>query len=287
MKRVAMSRSHPSTRTLHTARPILAPNTVAAIERHLRRPGVSPHAVIDVEVGPDGASFGTVPLRAFPSEWSAWSVGTGSSVIGVCLPVDGSTHLGVALDRRGRSSWFVVDADGLHHDAPSACQLLDDACRMRLGFPTQQPERPPDWYWLGRWLVGVVDAAHREGVGSPSGQLDVITVASAHPAVDADELGGLDLAGLCGFVVERHRDHVQIADWECIHLDALNDSHHRFHGLAAAFDVGGFSRWVSAASSPLSNLAAQLTECCSPLALRLLGSVIADTVLREQVDPPP
>lgn len=297
MKRVAMSRhssrSHPSAgtageagpfgarrRTVRPIRAVLSRRAVAAIEHRIGS-GSSNRAVVDFEFHHERAQFGSVPLRAFPAEWSIWPVAEAALGIGVCLPVGGGAHLGVALDRQGRTAWFVVDDSGARDDSRSACRLLDDACRMRLGLSTDSPDRPPDWYWLGRWLAAVVDAASL----GPHGRLDVITTAAVHPAIDLDELSGLDLAGLCGFVVDRHRDHVRIADWECIHLDALNDAQHPSHVLAAAFDVGGFSRWVTAGSSPLSDLASRLTECCSPLALRLLGAVIADTLLREQIGP--
>lgn len=259
---------------------VLSSSDLAAIQHRVRTSSGGANApAIDFELRPDGPVFGAVPLRAFPAMWSGWSIAPEAVGIGLCLPVDGAGHLGVAMNRRGDATWFSIDDGWAWGDTPPACQLLDDVCRVRLGLSTGPPERLPDWYWLGHWLIDVVDTA----TFTDSSLVDVITVASTHPAVEVDELADLDMDGLAGFVIERHREHVRVADWACIHLDAMADVGHPFHDLAVALDVGAFSRWVSAASPPLSDLAASLTTSCTPLGLRLLGSVISDMVLRERI----
>lgn len=265
-----------------SSRAVLSSNDLAAIQNQVRRIGGGPHGpVIEFELRSDGPEFGAVPLRAFPALWSTWAVSADATGLGLCLPVDGAGHLGVAMNRWGDATWFSIDDGWAWGETPPACQLLDDVCRVRLGLPTEPVDRFPDWFWLGQWLADVVDAASDERTEL----LDVISVAMAHPAVELDELRDLDMDGLAGFLVERHREHVQVADWGCIHLDATNDPEHRFHDLAVALDVGAFSRWVSAASPPLSDLAASLTMSCTPLGLRLLGSVISDMVLRQRIEP--
>ena len=257
---------------------VLSSSDLAAIQHQVRKhPGGLNGPAIDFELRSGGPVFGAVPLRAFPAAWSGWSIAPDAVGIGLCLPVDGAGHLGVAMNRRGEATWFSIDDGWAWGDTPPACQLLDDVCRTRLGLSTEPPDRLPDWFWLGQWLADVVDTA---GVGD---MLDVITVASAHPAVDVDELSDLDMDGLAGFMIERHREHVAIADWTCIHLDAAVDVDHRFHDLAMALDVGAFSRWVSAACPPLSDLATTLTVSCTPLGLRLVGSVISDMVIRQRL----
>lgn len=261
---------------------VLSASDLAAIQQQVRHIGGGPHGpVIDFELRADGPVFGVVPLRAFPALWSSWGVSSDAVGLGLCLPIDGAGYLGVAMNRWGDATWFSIDDGWAWGDSPPACQLLDDVCRVRLGLPTEPADRLPDWFWLGHWLSEIVEAASGD-LGRP---LDVISVALAHPAVDFDDLHDDDLEGLSGFLVERHREHVYTADWECIHLDAMNDLEHRFHDLAVALDVGAFSRWASAASPPLSDLAATLTTCCTPLGLRLLGSVISDTVLRQRIEP--
>lgn len=265
-------------------RAVLSPSVLTAIQSRIdeRPPGSLPHA-IDFELRPGGVEFGVVPVRALPTEWSSWPVSPDTQGVGLCLPVEGAGHLGVLVMCDGDAAWFVVDDEGTWGSAPSAGQLLDDACRTRLGLLTAPPEHFPDWYWLGQWLSEVVDVSSR--LETDSAMLDVITVATAHAAVDIEDLDDLDMAALAGFVVTRHRDHVRAADWSCIHLDALTDAQHPFHKLACGLEVGPFSRWVSAASPPLSDLAAALTSSCTPLGLRLLGAVISDMVLRARVGP--
>lgn len=270
---------------------VLSSTDLAAIHRRVGQSSGEHRPAIDFELRRGGPVFGVVPLRALPAEWPTWPLSLETTGLGLCLPVDGAGYLGVAMSRWGDASWFSIDEGWAWGDSPPGCQLLDDLCRVRLGLRTETPGRSPDWYWLGCWLADVVEAAADVGQGVADrntldgGLLDVMTVAMMHPAVELDELCELDMAGLIGFVVERHREHVQIADWECIRLDALADNGHRFHHFAAALDSGAFSRWVSAASPPLSDLASTLTARCTPLGLRLLGSVIADMVLRERVVP--
>ena len=259
---------------------VLSSSDLAAIQQQVRRSPIGSNGpAIEFELGPGSPVFGAVPLRAFPAQWSRWPISSDAVGIGLCLPVDGAGHLGVAMNRTGDATWFSIDDGWAWGDTPPACQLLDDVCRARLGLPTDPPDRLPDWYWLGHWLADVVDTA-TDAVGH---LVDVIAVAGAHPAVEVDELSHLDMDGLAGFVIERHRDHVLTADWACIHLDATADTGHPFHDLAVALDVGAFSRWASAASPPLSDLAASLTASCTPLGLRLLGSVISDMVLRQRI----
>ncbi len=265
---------------------VLSTSDLAAIQRQVRRTPSGRHGpVIDFELRSEGPVFGAVPLRAFPVLWSSWSLSADAVGLGLCLPVEGAGHLGVAMNRWGDATWFSIDDGRAWGDTPPACQLLDDVCRVRLGLPTEPPDRLPDWYWLGQWLADVVDTSAPDGWASDDRLCDVITVATAHPAVASDELRDLDMDGLAGFVVERHREHVRVADWSCIHLDAMEDAEHPFHELAGVLDVGAFSRWVSAASPPLSDLASALMASCTPLGLRLLGSVIADTVLRQRMEP--
>lgn len=259
----------------------LSPELLESLIDHLDRQPVPRDVVVDFEAHSGHLVFGALPLRAFPAQWVSWPVSAAAEGTGVALALDDGRSLVVAVDRSGVSEWFVVRGRQIDRQPSSAGRLLDDACRLRLGGSTPPPDRSPDWYWLGQWLGGVVDAAAR--CSDQNTLLDVISVASAHPAIEGDELEGLDLAGLCGFVVERHREHVQIADWECIRLDALDDRLHRFHELALSLDLGAFSRWVSASCAPLGDLATELTACCSPLGLRLLGSVIADTIVGERL----
>jgi len=262
---------------------VLSSSDLAAIQEQVRRsPEGANGPAIDFELRPDGLVFGVVPLQAVPAVWAGWSMSDDATGLGLCLRVDGAGHLGVAMNRWGDATWFSIDDGHPWDDAPPACQLLDDVCRARLGLPTEPTDRLPDWYWLGQWLSDVAAIAVVGGAGGPRA-VDVISVATAHPAIDLDELDDLDMDGLAGFVVGRHREHVLIADWACIHLDAISDNGHPLHDLAAAFDVGAFSRWASAASPPLSDLAAALTATCTPLGLRLIGSVISDTVLRQRM----
>jgi len=237
--------------------------------------------VLELELRDGQIHVGALPRRVLPASWVAWPLSHDVTGVGLVLPLGARRGLVVAVDRTGGSEWLVVDGHRVDPTALPAGRLVDDVCRIRLGFSTPLPDRAPDWYWLGRWLAAVIETA--EGRASHVAPLDVITVAAAHPAIESDELVGLDLAGLCGFVVERHREHVGIADWECIQLDALDDPLHRFHELAVALDLGAFSRWVTASCAPLGDLASTLTACCSSFGLRLIGSVIADTMLSERV----
>lgn len=271
-----------------SSRAVLSSGDLAAIQRRVGIAEAQPGGpAIDFELHPGGPVFGVVPIQAFPSEWPSWPLPAEATGVGLCFPVDGAGHLGVAMNRRGDATWFSIADGWAWGDTPPACQLLDDVCRLRLGLSTPEPDRSPDWYWLERWLVDIVNDAFEAAVAlersGAADLVDVLTVATHHPAVEFEDVRGLDLNGLAGFVVERHRTHVEIADWECIRLDAVDDPAHELHQLATALDVGAFSRWVSASAPPLSDLASALTSSCSALGLRLVGAVISDIVLRHRL----
>lgn len=281
-----------------SANDVLSHEELHAIERQVLRlaarsaaAGRARSIALDFELSARAPQVGLVPSRAFPTTWSSWALDDQAKGVGLCLPVDATDHIGVAVLRSGaaQSFWFGPSSSAgkrvwlgvptAHAEMSPICQLLDDLCRTRLGLSTAPAARSADWYWLGQWMAEILAAANE----SPDGVLDVITIASAHPAIADDAVGDLDLAELAGFLVERHREHVRVADWECIRLDAIASAGHRFHELGTRFDPGPFSRWVSASSPSLSEFAEPLVACCSSLGLRLLGAVLADTLLRDRL----
>lgn len=220
-----------------------------------------------------------------PGPWIHRPVPADCSAVGLCVPLAGHSHLGSMVARSGRAQWFGVVGGVIRFDSSPSCRLLDDACRRRLGMGTQPPLIGTDWYWISRWLLDIratLDLLD-PGLGVPRRLLDLVTVAGLHPAVEPDDFAGLDRRGIAGLVIERQRDHASAADWRCVRLDALADRHHLGHRLATSLDEGAFSRWISAYSVPLSLLAEPLIAGCSPLGLELIGSVIADVVVRRGV----
>lgn len=223
-----------------------------------------------------------------PGPWIDRPVPSDCSAVGLCLSLAGHRHLGAIVSRSGRSQSFVVVEGELRFGAGPSCRLVTDACRRRFGMATEPPMIGTDWYWISRWLLDIraaLDLVDRTA-GVPERLLDLITVGGLHPAVDRDEFEGLDRSGITRFVIQRHRDHAFIADWACVRLDALADRRHHGHRLAVSLDDGAFSRWISACSIPLSLLAEPLVAGCSPLALELIGAVIADVVVRRGVGSP-
>ncbi len=220
-----------------------------------------------------------------PGPWIRRPVPVDCSAIGLCVPLAGHSHLGSIVARSGRAQWFGVVDGVISFDSSPSSRLLDDACRRRLGLETAPPLIGTDWYWISRWLLDIRATVELldPGLGLQLRLLDLITVAGLHPAVEPDDFAGLDRRGITRLVIERHRDHASVADWSCVRLDALADRHHLGHRLATSLDEGAFSRWISACSVPLSLLAEPLFIGCSPLGLELIGSVIADVVVRRGV----
>lgn len=224
-----------------------------------------------------------------PADWPGRPVRHEWAAVGLCLPAGCELHVGAIVDRAGRADWFVVDRGVVLFDVTRSAQLVDDLCRRRLGRPTDPPSVTTDWYWLGCWLQDVVAAASEfdpelESALDHPRLLDMVSVAGCHPAVDVEELAGLDRAGIIGFVLERQRDHTAIADWSCIRFDAMIDDRHVGHRWARHLDDGAFSRWMSSTGLPLSTMAEALIEGCSPLALELIGAIVSDVATRRSVD---
>ena len=214
--------------------------------------------------------------------WVAVQLDPACDAVGLCLPAGGDLYLGAVVDRVGASDTFVVDDGLLVFERLPATSLIEDLSRRRLGLATAAPDIGTDWHWLIRWLVDV--AAGTCLVLDPHGTtLDVVTVAGMHPAVEREELVGLDRSGIASFVVERHRQHARSADWECVRLDALIDDGHPAHCWARHLDEGAFSRWITSQGVPLSALAQHLIGGCSPFALELIGAVVSDIVVRHEV----
>ncbi len=258
------------------------------IERTLASSPGSPanDAAFEVVVRHGEAHVAGLDDADLPRPWIERPVPPDSSAIGLCLPLVDRGHLGAMVDLGGRARWFVVvDGRLVQHTSPS-CRLLDDVCRRRLGLATRAPLVGTDWYWISRWLSDIRATLSLLGPVGEAGRLDIVTVAGLHPAVDADEFGGLDRRGITRFVIERHRDHAVIADWSCVRLDAIGDPRHHEHRLAVGLDDGAFSRWVSATSIPLSLLAEPLIAGCPTFALELVGAVISDVVVRRGVGSP-
>lgn len=231
----------------------------------------------------DRLAISWLPTLDVATDWLLRPVAPSVAAVGIVLPVDTRGHLGAIVDRAGAADWFSIEHGRLRFDDSASCRLLDDLARSRLGLPTDPPAAGTDWFWLGCWLLALHQAmavpdAHRDGP-----LLDAVSVAGWHPAIDPDELFGLDFDRLTSHVIDRHRDHAVVADWECVRLDANGDRRHPFHRLSSMLDAGAFGRWVTACDRPLSALAEPLMTGCSPLALRLIGSVIADVVLRHRV----
>ena len=192
-----------------------------------------------------------IPTRDLPVGWLAEPVPPSADAIGIVLPVDKRGHLGAIVDRSGSSTWFAIERGRLRFDASASCQLLDDLARCRLHQPTDPPVTGTDWYWLGQWLRDLQLAIVAPECHFSARGLDAVAAAGWHPAVDPDDLFGLGLEIMVSLVVDRHRDHAFVADWECVRLDALADRHHRFHRMSSLLDEGAFSRWVTACSQPL------------------------------------
>ena len=228
----------------------------------------------DAPVGPGGLEL-----------WVGQALPVDCDAVGLCVSVGDRLFVGAIVDRDGSADWFTVDDGLLIFGGSDSYQLLDDLCRRRLGLATAPPGRGTDWYWLHEWLTDVASATWPElGLVEPVAPLlDVVTVASWHPAVDVEELAGLDRAGITSFVVGRHRDHCAAADWSCVRSDALADAGHWGHAWARQLDDGAFSRWMSGGGAPLVALAEPLIAGCSPLALELLGAVVSDVVVRNAV----
>lgn len=218
-----------------------------------------------------------------PTDWVLRPVAPSVTAVGIVLPVDARGHLGALVDRAGTANWFSIEDGRLRFDDAASCRLLDDLARSRLGLPTEPPLAGTDWFWLGCWLLALHQAMAVPDVHGDGPLLDAVSVAGWHPAIDPDELFGLDFDRLTSHVIDRHRDHAVVADWECVRLDAKGDRRHPFHRLSSTLDTGAFCRWVTACDQPLTALAEPLMVGCSPLALRLIGSVIADVVLRDRV----
>jgi hypothetical protein len=245
-------------------------------------PAAGPAATEVALVG-ERLTIALLPDLDLPGGWLSTPVDASVDAVGIVAPVDTRGYLGAIVDRAGSATWFSVEHGLIRFGAEASCQLLDDLARSRLGLATAPPGTGTDWYWLGCWLHALGQAMpvvehHRGGR-----DLDAVCVAGWHPAIDPDDLFGLDFHRLTSLVVGRHRDHAAVADWECVRLDARSDRDHRFHHLGPFRDEGGFSRWVGACSQSLSALAGPLMVGCSPLALRLIGAVIADVVIRQRV----
>lgn len=263
----------------------LSADHVVSIEHFFRQRSHAAPGPIELTLGEGRLTISELDGPDLAVDWVGRSVDPDRTAVGLCLPSGERAHLGAIVDRSGRSDWFVVDDGALWFDASPSCRLIDDLCRRRLGRPTDPPTTTTDWFWIGRWLLDVNAAGRslgstREGAGH---LLDTLTVAGRHPAVEVEELIGLDRAGITSFMVERHRDHAALADWSCVRFDALADEHHVGHRWAHVLDDGAFSRWVSGTDVALSSLAEGLVTGCSPASLELIGAVIADVVVRQSV----
>lgn len=262
----------------------LSVDHVLAIEHFLFDRPPSAAGPIELALQGNRLTIAVIDAADLCADWLDRPIHRDCSAVGLCLPVGDRCHLGAIVDRKGRADWFVVDEGVLLFDESPSSHLLDDLCRRRLGRPTAPPSVTTDWYWLGRWLLDVTAAirplAPTAGVNR---LLDMVTVAGWHPAIEVDELMGLDRCGIISFVVERQRVHAAIADWSCVRSDARADEHHPGHVWARHLDDGAFSRWMSGVGIPLTTLADTLIGGCSLPALDLVGAVISDVVVRQSV----
>ena len=242
----------------------------------------SPGSAEPIELRLYGDDLVLEPIdQGVSAEWVATPVDPECDAVGLCLPAGVDLHLGAVVDHFGEIDGFVVDDGLLLFERLRSTALIEDLCRRRLGLATDPPAHGTDWYWLLRWLMEVT--VHIGVDRDPERpRLDVVTVAGLHPAVDVEELVGLDRAGIADFVRERHRDHATRADWECVRLDAVIDHRHVAHPWARLLDHGAFSRWIGSQGVPLSALADDIIAGCSPFAIELVGSVIADLVVRQE-----
>lgn len=238
---------------------VLSDRARAVIEGFVRcLPSASERPGFDLEFFSGEGDVGVVPTAAVPIEWAHWELGDEVDAVGLCLPTGSRWTVGAAVDRAGRAEWFTIDDLGAIAPGVRSCLLVEDLCRLRLGMPTEPPERGTDWYWLAAWLQRVVVTA--EIVDGPA--LDLLDVALAHPGVALADVEVGDNDAVVGHVVQAHRRHVERADWGCLHLDAVIDTDHPLNDLAGGLDLGAFSRWVSAMTMPVSDFAHSLIDAC-------------------------
>lgn len=167
---------------------------------------------------------------------------------------------------------------------PDSGPLSDLLFRM-LELPTPRCELSAAWYWAAVWLGEVFDAGTRcHETRAPSSPGEIL---SWHPAVDPREVVGLSLSALEQLLVERHRDHAELAGWNAIRSSALTgwlEIGWCPPSIAGWLDDGSFGRWIGIDLPSPIELAEVAHRLLSPECSYLVLALLVDLTNRHGGD---
>lgn len=275
-----------------------------AVAHHLQQ--LDRHAAMVIEATIDGAirarsvtSF-TEVVEGQPIDGTDGDEGAASDVFGLCIVVpcrpgwpggtgedpditigmQDVTHTGFWSDRTGQEAAFLVTDATIELGLPDVPCLPSDLVQRRLGLATPGPQTDTGWYWALVWMSELTAFMETRAPGSTA---EAATCVRWHPAVDPDEVDDeWTIEELTAFVVDRHRQHTILVDWEGLRIGAAEGTvplADMDPMIAALLDDGSFQRWCMASIPPSARLVRPILGVLDHRAQRLLGAVLGDIVV--------